>query len=94
MVTTLLQESVSVITHHQKPRRPYLLAHIVEFPTKMLYDTGADICCLSEQIFNQLKAKLPIKTLSPQKQFRSAGGQKLQVIGKYSVPIKIGKKEI
>ena len=94
MITNLLQESVSVITHHRKPKRPYLLARILEIPTKVLYDTGADICCLSEQIFTQLKAKLPIQSSNYQKQFKSAGGQRLQVIGKYSVPLKIGKKEV
>ena len=61
---------------------------------KMLYDTGADICCMSEQMFKRIKAKTSITSEGPKKQFKAAGGQKLQVMGKYSVPMTIGKKEI
>jgi hypothetical protein len=66
----------------------------MKMPMKMLYDTGADICCMSEQMFKRIKAKTSITSEGPKKQFKAAGGQKLQVLGKYSVPMTIGKKEI
>ena len=94
MYRHLVTESVSAINQVQQPQRLYLMAKIMELPLKMLYDTGADICCLSETMFNKIKAKNPVTSTGPQWQFKAAGGKQLKVLGKYSVPLKIGKKEL
>ena len=63
---------------------------------RMLYDTGADISCISEQEFRQIPVgnrpnKLPIE---PGQSFQAASGNALQVKGMYNLPVQILGKTI
>jgi hypothetical protein len=63
---------------------------------RMLYDTGADISAVNKNIFRKMsvdRRPLLIDKIS-NRQFRSAGGQNLQIKGKYLLPITIGKKTV
>lgn len=93
----LVNEAAGQITNAPRPfQRPFILAKINEEEIKMLYDTGADICAINEKFFR----KIPIHLRPPKIQedalrnFRSAGGQCLQVRGKYLIPLQIGNKKI
>jgi hypothetical protein len=61
-----------------------------------LYDTGADISCLSQKVFRQIPPQQrPRKIeggITPK--FKSAGGQILPVDGKYQFTVQIGTKSI
>ena len=93
-----MEHSAQIIANIQPNRvsqRPYVscLSHSVTY--EALYDTGADICCLNEKIFRQIPAgQRPPRSMehSP-RQFTTAGGQALNVRGKYEIPIEVmGKK--
>ncbi len=61
-----------------------------------LYDTGADISCLSLKVFRQIPPepwrKKIEQSLLPK--FKSAGGETLPVHGKYKLKAHVGTKEI
>ncbi len=61
-----------------------------------LYDTGADISCISEKVFRQLPPLYRPQKLASDKtpNFRSAGGQPLPVRGLYEFNLKVDKKFI
>ena len=91
----LIDDAEKSLHIQSKPfQRPFLFAKIFEKDIRMLYDTGADISCVNENVFR----KIPIHQRPPKstdifpRQFRSAGGQNLQVKGKYELPIVMGKK--
>ena len=72
-------------------QRPYIAAQIFDLNTKALYDTGADVSCISEKVFRQIHPDLrpsPTPTNSP-RSFRAANGQNLKVRGRYCLPIEI-----
>ena len=62
----------------------------------MLYDTGADISCISEKEFRQI----PIENRPPKlpqpvsQQFKSASGDRLQVKGLYNLPVRLLGKNV
>ena len=60
----------------------------------MLYDTGADSCCLSEELFHQIWPKTSLPKPNPTRKFKATGGQQLNVIGKFEVPLVIGRKTV
>ena len=93
----LIQNANSVLSSQIKTfQRPFVHAKICELPIRVLYDTGADICCLNEKHFREIPIdKRPVKVDDPKlRQFRSAGGQQLQVKGKYLLPISVGEKSV
>ena len=61
-----------------------------------LYDTGADISCLSLKVFRQIPPQLRPKKIEQSllPKFKSAGGETLPVHGKYRLKAHIGTKEI
>ena len=75
--------NVSVVKASQKP---YLRCSSHQVSYDALFDTGADISCMNENIFR----KIPIHLRPPRsvehspKQFTTAGGQALNVKGKFS----------
>ena len=92
IVRHLVSDAVLTINNERKPQRPYLFVNILHLGTKMLYDTGADICCLNESLFKQLEPQATVADTKTSRQFKAAGGHKLQVVGKYEVPMRVGKK--
>ena len=60
----------------------------------MLYDTGADVCCLSKELFQQIRPKTPLPKSNQTRKFKAAGGQQLNVLGRFEVPLAIGRKTI
>ena len=93
----LINEAAGIIQNKPQPfKRPFVAATIDEQEIKMLYDTGADLSAISENIFRKIPiSKRPQQIIerSP-RQLRSAGGQLLQVKGKYNFNLQIGKKTI
>jgi predicted aspartyl protease len=63
---------------------------------KMLYDTGAHISAVNENVFRKISVdQRPSKIEeTSNRQFRSAGGQNLQIKGKFWLPVTIGKKTV
>jgi hypothetical protein len=61
-----------------------------------LYDTGADISCLSLKVFRQILPEYRPKKLEGQitPKFKSAGGQILPVCGRYQFRVQIGTKTL
>jgi hypothetical protein len=84
----LFFDSVNEIKSTLKPsfRRPYLNVKVQNaVSVKGLYDTGADISCLSLKVFRQISPENRPKKLetSSLPKFKSAGGETLPVYGKY-----------
>ncbi len=93
----LFTDAVSEIKSNLKPsfNRPYLWVNIQNaIKTRGLYDTGADISCMSEKFFRQLPPQNRPQRLALDKSpnFRSAGGQPLQVRGLYEFTFHINSK--
>jgi len=92
-----MTDAVNEIKNSLKPsfRRPYLWVSVQKtLRLRGLYDTGADISCMSEKVFRQLPLNARPKKLNsdkPQK-FKSAGGEPLPVRGLYEFNLKIGDK--
>ena len=60
-----------------------------------LYDTGADVCCISEEAFNRLPKYAQPPPLSRKlPMFRAAGGEIMPTSGKYNLKFKIGDKDV
>ena len=73
-----------------RPNRPYINVQIGPTVAAALYDSGADISCISEQQFH----KIPVDQRPDKKSNRvdpcfSAGGTQLAVKGIVSLPISI-----
>jgi len=93
----MMTDAVNEIKQTLKPtfRRPYLTVNLQNcLAIKGLYDTGADISCLSEKFFRQLPphhrpTKLQTEALP---KFKTAGGQPLKVRGRYNFRVRIGTK--
>jgi hypothetical protein len=60
---------------------------------KSLFDTGADVSCLRTKVFESTKLKVPIENRKF-KNFKAAGGNKLDIAGKVTVPIEIDKRQV
>ena len=92
-----MTDAVNEIKNSLKPsfRRPYLWVSVQKtLRLRGLYDTGADISCMSEKVFRQLPLNARPKKLDsdkPQK-FKSAGGEPLPVRGLYEFNLRIGDK--
>ena len=95
----LFIDTVNEIKSTLKPsfRRPYLQTKIQNtVSVKGLYDTGADISCLSLKVFRQISPELRPKKLESNKlpKFKAAGGQVLPVCGRYQFRVQIGTKTL
>jgi hypothetical protein len=95
----LFDDTVSEINSTLKPRvrRPYLQVKLQSLVSvRGLFDIGADISCLSQNVFHQIPPEqCPIKIsggIMPK--FKSAGGRILPVDGKYQFRVQIGTKTI
>ncbi len=92
---SFFNDVVNEIKNSLKPsfRRPYLWVSVQKtLRLRGLYDTGADISCMSEKVFRQLPLNARPKKLDsdkPQK-FKSAGGEPLPVRGLYEFNLRIG----
>jgi len=98
MFETLMFDTVNEIKTCQRPtfRRPYLSLRLQKtVDTKGLYDTGADVSCMSETVFSKIPLHLrpPAVAVNSSDQFKSAGGQNLKVRGCYNFSVNVGKKE-
>ena len=93
----MLSYSVASLNPFQRTsKRPYIQGRLGNLPFSALFDTGADVSCVSEQLFRQI----PV-SIRPQKipmtnsgQFKSAGGQSLDVKGKYKLPLQLQGKQV
>ena len=91
----LMEDVVCEILNEIKPRihRPLIAVSLSNIPVRGLYDTGADVSCISEAVFKKLKDK-KVNILNQQSSCTSASGDKLKVLGKYELTLQIGKKKI
>ncbi len=99
MYTKLISDAVNEIKTNLKPtfHRPYLWVNVQNsLRVRGLYDTGADISCISEKVFRQLPPSYRPQKLTSDKtpNFRSAGGQALPVQGLYEFKLRINTKFI
>ncbi len=95
----LFVDAVSEIKSNLKPtfNRPYLWVNVQNsLKIRGLYDTGADISCISEKIFRQIPPQnRPTKlAIDKSPNFRSAGGQPLPVRGLYKFAFMLNGKQI
>jgi Reverse transcriptase (RNA-dependent DNA polymerase)/RNase H-like domain found in reverse transcriptase/gag-polyprotein putative aspartyl protease len=96
-ILSILSYSVASLNPFQRTsKRPYVQGKLGNLPFSALFDTGADISCLSEQLFRKIPVSVrPTKLeMAPSSQFKSAGGQSLDVKGKYSIPIQLQGKQV
>ena len=98
LIQCLIADSICEIQHNSqnKNARPYLAVSFEKMSIKGLYDTGADISCLSEKIFRRVPPeKRPVRLTTPtQAQLKSASGDQLEARGKYLLSIQLGKISI
>ena len=96
-IMSILAYSVAALNPFQrKSKRPFISGKLGNTPFSALFDTGADISCINEQLFRKLHVTNRPKQLPPDKahQFKSAGGQTLEVKGKYRLPIQLAGKQV
>jgi hypothetical protein len=82
----LVNDASNEIKNEAKPfQRPFTFAKMCNEEIKMLYDTGANISAVNENIFRKISVdQRPSKIEeTSNRQFRSAGGQNLQIKGKF-----------
>ena len=89
-IMTLFTLAISSLSGVNRPGRPFVNGQIGKHQLKMLYDTGADISCISEKEFRQIPVDLrPSKHSNEKVRYQSASGNSLQVKGIYDIPIKV-----
>ena len=89
-IKTLQKQVLQEINTIQSPsRRPYAEVIIKGIKIPFLYDTGADVSCIKEEVFKQLK--IPLKEMS-NKDCRAAGGQSLKILGQTDLNIEFDGK--
>jgi hypothetical protein len=91
----LVNDASNQIKNEAKPfQRPFIFAKMFTEQVKMLYDTGPNISAVNENIFRKISVyQRPSKIEeTSNRQFCSAGGQNLQIKGKFLLPVTIGKK--
>ena len=69
-------------------KRPYILATTLRVDINMLYDTGAEISCIDEKVFTQLKVTAPL-TLVKHVNLATAGYHQLHILGKIQLSLTI-----
>jgi hypothetical protein len=92
-----MTDAVNEIKNTFKPsfHRPYLNVSELDWTSVQgLYNTGADISCMSKEVFCQLPPPPHPTKLEgePAPKFKSAGGQPLPVQGRYEFRIRISTK--
>jgi hypothetical protein len=93
----LVNDASNQIKNEAKPfQRPFIFTKMCTEQIKMLYDTGADISAVNENIFRKISVdQRPSKIEdTSNRQFCSAGGENLQIKGKFLFPVTIGKKTV
>ena len=91
----LLTQTMKVLHNRNNSRRPYLPINVDGIDTAALYDTGADVSCLSEKAFRRIPVdRRPIKIQCAQNQFKAANGMGLDVKGKYMFNVKVQQKTV
>jgi hypothetical protein len=93
---SLFTIAISGITGFTRMGRPFLNTKIGSMECKMLYDTGADISCMSEKDFRRIPAevrpeKIPTTAIG---KYRSASGGDLEVKGIYMLPVQLLGKTV
>jgi Retroviral aspartyl protease len=94
-IASIFSFSVCRVKEFLHPNRPYVNVQIGPAPAAALYDSGADISCLSENEFRKIPVdKRPSKILGPRlDSCFGAGGAALTVAGIYNLPISVlGRK--
>jgi len=98
-VRNFIPDTIKTLAHSinaikSTTQRPYATADIGSMKLKCLFDTGADVSCIKTSTFAQTQlTKVPFES-SVAKNFRAAGGQKLQLSGKATLPIQIDRKTV
>ncbi len=96
-IASIFSFSVCKVKEFLKPNRPYINAQIGSSITAALYDSGADISCISEKHFRKIPVDLRPNKILQQKidPCFSAGGSQLSVKGIVNLPIEIlGKQTV
>ncbi len=96
-IASIFSFSVCKVKEFLKPNRPYINAQIGSCITAALYDSGADISCISEKHFWKIPVDLRPDKISQQKvdPCFSARGGRLSVKGIVNLPIQIlGKQTV
>ncbi len=99
MYNKITIDAINEIKQTLKPsfHCPYLTLNLQNCTSiKGLYDTGADISCVSEKYFRQIPLNhrpVKLKEGTPHR-FKTAGGQPLNIRGRYKFNIKIGTKTL
>ena len=98
IIKNLLDDTVCEIVEKAEPRfhRPHIAVTLSSIHLRGLYDTGADVSCLNEKVFQQMNKKdKPTLDISERgKRFKSASGELLKVTGKFLFSLRVGKKLI
>ena len=103
MASNLFQTIAAIMTYsicHMKelikPARPFVEVQVCKKPTKALYDSGADISCISDHEFRKIPVHLrPAKLASgSDRRFVGAGGETLDVRGVFILPISLLGRQV
>lgn len=91
-----MEDAVCEILEKTKPRmhRPLIEVLVSNVSLKGLYDTGADVSCINEEVFKKLKDKPKVNQMKKGSTCTSASGDKLKVLGRYDLQLQVGKKKI
>jgi Retroviral aspartyl protease len=94
-IASIFSFSVCKVKENLHLTRPYINVQIGPMPAAALYDSGADISCISETEFCKIPVdKRPSKIIGPRTDACfSAGGNQLTVTGIFNLPLNIlGRK--
>ena len=97
LVKQLIENAIFEIERKagNKSQRPYLNVSFPRTTLTALYDTGADVCCISETAFNAIPfPKAPVQLNKKRPKFRAANGELLDTLGKFNLTFKIGSREV
>ena len=91
----LMEDVVCELLNEIKPQvhRPLIAVSLANVPIRGLYDTGADVSCISETVFKKIKDRPKLNLLKKPGRCTSASGDKLEVIGKFDFELTIGKRK-
>ena len=74
----------------KRSKKPTVLVTINGQKIKALYDTGADLCCMTAAKFRQV---FPVRQRPKKLNVTVASGDKLESLNVYPIPFEINKKK-
>ncbi|MGI9142026.1 MAG: hypothetical protein ACR2IJ_02440 [Fluviibacter sp.] len=95
-IAAIMTYSICHVKEMIKPTRPYVEVSLGPRTISALYDSGADISCISDQEFRRIPvgSRPSRQAVSKHVNYISAGGQPLDVRGIFNIKLEVLGRQV